>query len=69
MYVCLCRAVTDHEVVDAIRDGARTTDDISERCDEAGTVCGGCVRLIEELLHGANGRTEARAGARHEPRD
>ena len=50
MYVCLCRAVTDHEIRDAIEAGAVTAEDIAERCDEAGTVCLGCLPHIRQLL-------------------
>jgi bacterioferritin-associated ferredoxin len=50
MYVCQCAAVTDHEVNDEIARGAKTLDDLAQRC-EAGAECGGCWPALEELLH------------------
>jgi bacterioferritin-associated ferredoxin len=50
----MCRAVTDHEIREAIEDGARTVDDVAQRCDEAGTVCLGCLPSIRRLLDEAH---------------
>jgi bacterioferritin-associated ferredoxin len=49
MYVCSCRAVTDRTVKAAIASGARTIDDLAERCG-AGGRCGGCWPALTELL-------------------
>ena len=49
MFVCHCRAVTDHEIRDAIADGARDLDEIGRRCG-AGITCGGCCPLLQQLL-------------------
>jgi bacterioferritin-associated ferredoxin len=49
MYVCHCEAVTDRAVDAAIASGARTVDELTDRCG-AGGGCGGCHRLLDELL-------------------
>ena len=49
MVLCICQAVSDKEVEAAIRAGARSLDDIGERCG-AGTDCGCCREAIEERL-------------------
>jgi bacterioferritin-associated ferredoxin len=51
MYACVCFCITDEEIHDEISAGARTEQEIGERCG-AGTSCGTCVErlgcLIEE---------------------
>lgn len=49
MYVCLCFAVTDNEVKAEISLGARSVEEVGERCG-AGTGCGSCQERICELL-------------------
>jgi bacterioferritin-associated ferredoxin len=56
MYVCICHGVTDNEINAEIATGARTEEEIGERCG-AGTGCGTCVDKICALL-----------GARHRDR-
>ncbi len=58
MYVCICHGVTDNEVNAEIALGARTVDDIGERCD-AGTGCGACHESIDDLLARAAERRTA----------
>ncbi len=53
MYVCICHAVTTTEVEAEIAAGARTEDEIGERC-LAGTGCGSCVARICALLRTAD---------------
>ena len=67
MYVCLCHAVTDHEIQEAIRDGHTTAQGIMS-ATRAGTGCGSCVDEIVEMA--ARGHFSARAchradGKRH----
>ena len=50
MILCVCRGVSELQVVDAIRGGARSLDDVTRHCDGAGTDCGSCRCDIEELL-------------------
>jgi len=47
--VCQCMNVTDKEIKQAIKNGAKTFQDIQEKT-KAGTVCGQCKDEIEKLL-------------------
>lgn len=47
--LCQCLLVTEHDVLATIRAGARTVDEVGERCD-AGTGCGSCRGGIELLI-------------------
>jgi len=47
--VCRCMNVTDHEIEEAVLEGARTYLDLQERT-KLGTVCGGCKDRALELL-------------------
>jgi bacterioferritin-associated ferredoxin len=49
MYVCHCRAVTDHTIEEAIERGASTIEDLATCCG-AGAECGGCWPELEKLL-------------------
>ena len=49
MYVCICRAVTDHAIKRAIAEGASEIEEIA-RLTGAGTCCGSCIPAIGELL-------------------
>ena len=46
---CSCHVVRDADVRSAIRDGARSVEDVMDTC-AAGTNCGGCVPTIRMLL-------------------
>ena len=58
MYACLCQGVSDRRVRHAIARGARSIEEIGEDCG-AGTRCGGCWPVLEDMLRAAG----------HEPRD
>ena len=47
--ICACMHVTDHEIEDAVLEGARTYLEVQEHT-KAGTVCGECREKTEELL-------------------
>jgi bacterioferritin-associated ferredoxin len=49
MYVCICHAVTRDEVSAEIAAGARTEEEIGDRC-LAGTGCGSCLDRICDML-------------------
>jgi bacterioferritin-associated ferredoxin len=49
MWVCICHAVTDKEVVQAIEGGATTREAVTRAC-EAGGDCGACHPMIEEMI-------------------
>ena len=62
MFICHCRAITDHEIRDEIARGARTIDDLAERCG-AGSRCGGCWPGLYELLEAEVGSVDRPAVA------
>ncbi|MDO0928092.1 (2Fe-2S)-binding protein [Streptomyces sp. TG1A-8] len=49
MFVCSCFGVTEAQVEQLARDGARTPRQIASAC-KAGTDCGSCVRRIQAVL-------------------
>jgi len=48
--VCNCLNITDKDIEQAVKDGARTWDQL-QAATKIGTVCGGCKPRAEELLH------------------
>lgn len=50
MILCICRGVTEEEIVDAIRRGAFSLEKVARRCEGAGTDCGACRPEIEAHL-------------------
>lgn len=52
MYACVCFCITEEEIDDEISAGARTEEEIGERCG-AGTSCGTCVERLGCLLEQA----------------
>ena len=49
MFVCLCKAVTDQDIRDAVDNGAQTVGQLAEACG-AGTDCGLCQPFAQELI-------------------
>ena len=49
MYLCICKAISDQQIRQAIREGARTVGEISARFG-AGTECGKCLESINEYV-------------------
>jgi bacterioferritin-associated ferredoxin len=49
MLVCHCKGVSERDLRCAIEAGARTQRELVRECG-AGSVCGGCRPLIDELL-------------------
>lgn len=49
MLVCHCFAIRECEVRDVVARGARSAHEVARAC-RAGSRCGGCRPLIEELL-------------------
>ncbi len=47
--LCQCMLVSEQQVLTTIRAGARSVDEVGERCD-AGTGCGSCRGGIELLI-------------------
>lgn len=49
MYACLCRAVPEQRVRDAVAAGVSTISGLRDSCG-AGTGCGGCLPSLRRLL-------------------
>lgn len=49
MYVCVCKAVTDHQIRTAIDDGICTRRQLFQ-CFGVGGDCGRCSKHVKELL-------------------
>ena len=49
MFVCVCHAVSDVKVREAIEAGARTREDVTFACG-AGGDCGACHGHIEDMI-------------------
>jgi bacterioferritin-associated ferredoxin len=49
MYVCICKAVTDSAIRQAVNEGARSLRDLSARTG-CSTQCGRCVSMAREVL-------------------
>ncbi len=49
MYVCVCKAVTDNQIMQAINQGACTRRQLMQ-CTGAGGVCGKCSQSLKTLL-------------------
>jgi len=52
--VCVCNEISEETIVDAIRAGGLTTVEEVEEATTAGSVCGGCIPDIEEILDRIN---------------
>jgi bacterioferritin-associated ferredoxin len=50
MYICICGAVTDHQIRDAVRDGAHTLEALRSRLGVA-SQCGKCTDEVKRILH------------------
>lgn len=56
MYVCICNAVTERQILQAVAGGARTVADLKQAL-KVGTRCGACASFAEEVLEeGLEGR-------------
>lgn len=52
MYLCLCNGLSDIQIADAIRQGARRPRDVYARCG-CRAQCGRCTASILGILRGA----------------
>lgn len=55
MIVCHCKAVTDRTIRKAVRNGARTRNDVVSAC-AANMGCGGCAPAIDEIIESESDR-------------
>lgn len=58
MYVCICQAVTERQVREAARQGARTVKELRECLGLAGE-CAKCARCAHQILRDCDRCTEA----------
>ncbi|HME73770.1 MAG TPA: (2Fe-2S)-binding protein [Myxococcota bacterium] len=59
MIVCHCNGISDRAIRRAVRNGARSLHQIARFC-AAGSGCGGCRAVIEEIMDGErSGGTES----------
>lgn len=49
MYVCVCEAVTDHEIRKAVENGASSVGEVMH-CTRAGTRCGSCRTELAQMV-------------------
>ncbi|MEQ8278626.1 MAG: (2Fe-2S)-binding protein [Deltaproteobacteria bacterium] len=49
MIVCVCRRVSDRQVLNVIQEGAATEEAVERRCG-AGGDCGACKKTIEGMI-------------------
>ena len=52
MFVCICNAVTEEDILGAVDAGARCTRSACEATDAASN-CGSCLDRVENLVEGA----------------
>ena len=52
MYVCLCNAVTDSDIRNAVDNGVRNMRQLSKATD-CSTACGCCTQMAAEILQQA----------------
>ena len=62
MYVCVCNAITDHEIRSAAQLGCRSLDDLSA-CLGVATCCRRCTDCARKVLNDALAESTACAGA------
>jgi bacterioferritin-associated ferredoxin len=55
MYVCVCRAVTEETVKDAIQGGAHSVEAVTAACC-AGDDCGACHQVIAQMIEAQTGQ-------------
>lgn len=49
MYICICNAVTDTDILDAVDNGAHDIEEVGNRLG-AGTGCGTCRDAAQSLI-------------------
>ena len=49
MFVCLCKAVTDHQIRDAVDTGVCSFEDMQSHL-AVSTVCGGCECEVKKVM-------------------
>ncbi len=57
MYVCICNAITEKQVREAAREGARTLTDLHRNGLGVATGCGQCAKDACSMLEGSDSTT------------
>ncbi len=52
MYICICNAVTDRQILEAAAEGAGSLNELMQKTG-CGSCCGCCQDEVETLLHQA----------------
>jgi len=52
MYICICKAVNESAIKQAVRDGVTSFRDLSLQTG-CGTQCGSCIKLAREVMDSA----------------
>ncbi|MGF6147628.1 bacterioferritin-associated ferredoxin [Kingella potus] len=60
MFVCICNAITDHQIKETVAAGASTLADLQSQLGVA-TCCGCCTDLASSFLTSANNAHQAAA--------
>ncbi len=60
MYVCICNAVTDKDIIQAAENGANSLKDLRNELNVA-TCCGRCATCAKGLIKQCNERTSNQA--------
>ncbi len=63
MYVCICHAVNEKAIHQAVSEGAQSVRDV-RRCLNVGSQCGQCVRHAHDVIEQAKADTSANSQAR-----
>jgi len=50
MFVCVCNAVTENDIRQAVDNGAETIKQLKEKFS-VGNQCGGCISLTKQVLN------------------
>jgi len=66
MYVCLCHAVTDRQIKQAVQDGVCSLRQV-QLCLRVGTNCGKCIPATREIIDAVKAEPGDLRGARHTP--
>ncbi|MBT5560099.1 MAG: (2Fe-2S)-binding protein [Proteobacteria bacterium] len=61
MFVCVCRSVSDHQITDAINEGACSFEDLQDNLGVAKS-CGTCSCEVKKILREKVGKSLASQG-------
>lgn len=64
MIVCVCRRVSDRDILRAAREGVASFDELQSECG-VGTACGSCADCARDTWAEACERVGAQGGAGH----